>query len=209
MTLASSYARLKAEIANRATLIAVSKTVDSARIEEVITLGHTHFGENYVQETLAKWEALKEAHSVTLHMIGPLQSNKAREAVKIYDIIQTLDRSSLATAIAREIDKQGKTPKLFIQVNIGEEPQKGGVLPQDTDAFIKTCQKNYGLKIEGLMCIPPADSPPKPYFQSLKTIAERNGLKELSMGMSSDYIEAINEGATYVRVGSALFGARG
>jgi PLP dependent protein len=202
------YLDLKTQINNRATLIAVSKTVDSSRIEELIALGHTHFGENYVQESLAKWVSLKEKYAVKLHMIGPLQSNKAREAVMLYDMIQTLDRESLAIALAKAIEKQGKSPSLLIQVNIGEEPQKGGVLPSEADSFITTCQRDYGLKIEGLMCIPPADAAASPYFKQLKVIAERNGLKELSMGMSSDYIEAINEGATFVRVGSALFGAR-
>ncbi|BCB17428.1 YggS family pyridoxal phosphate-dependent enzyme [Bosea sp. ANAM02] len=191
-------------------LVAVSKTKPAEQITEVLEAGQRVFGENYVQEAKAKWPGLKERFpDAELHMIGPLQSNKAREAVELFDVIQSLDRESLAKELAREIARAGKTPRLFVQVNTGEEAQKGGVVPAEADAFIARCREVHGLAIEGLMCIPPADEPPSPHFGLLAKIAARNGLKGLSMGMSADYEAAIQLGATYVRVGSAIFGARG
>ncbi len=195
------------------TLIAVSKTQAAERISPVLAAGHTHFGENYVQEAAEKWPQLREKFPDTvLHLIGPLQSNKAREAVELFDVIHSVDRASLAKALAKEIERKvaagGKAPKLLIQINTGEEPQKGGVLPSDADAFITTCRETHGLEIAGLMCIPPFHEPPSPHFALLRKIAERNGLKALSMGMSADYDAAIQLGATYVRVGTAIFGER-
>lgn len=191
------------------TLVAVSKTFPAEAIEPVLAAGQRVFGENYVQEAKTKWPDLRKRYpGVELHMIGPLQSNKAKEAVELFDVIHTLDRPSLAEALAREIAKQGKTPRLLIQVNTGEEPQKGGVAPGEVDAFIEACRTKHGLEIEGLMCIPPAEDPPSPHFALLNTIAKRHGLKVLSMGMSADFDEAIQLGATHVRVGSAIFGVR-
>ena len=192
------------------TLVAVSKTKPAEQILEALEAGQRVFGENYVQEAKAKWPALKERFpEAELHMIGPLQSNKAREAVALFDVIQSLDRESLAKELAREISRAGRAPRLFVQVNTGEEPQKGGILPGDTDAFLARCREVHGLAIEGLMCIPPADEPPSPHFGLLAKIGARNGLKGLSMGMSADYEAAIQLGATHVRVGSAIFGERG
>ena len=192
------------------TLIAVSKTMPAEAILPALEAGQRIFGENYVQEAKAKWPALKERFpDAELHMIGPLQSNKAREAVELFDAIHSLDRESLAKELAREIARVGKAPRLLVQVNTGEEAQKGGVMPADADAFLARCRDVHGLVIDGLMCIPPADEPPSPHFGLLAKIAARNGLKGLSMGMSADYEAAIQLGATYVRVGSAIFGARG
>jgi pyridoxal phosphate enzyme (YggS family) len=192
------------------TLIAVSKTKPAEQIAEVLEAGQRVFGENYVQEAKAKWPALKARFpDAELHMIGPLQSNKAREAVELFDAIHSLDRESLAKELAREIARSGRAPRLFVQVNTGEEPQKGGIAPGETDAFLARCRDVHGLAIEGLMCIPPEAEPPSPHFALLAKIAARNGLKGLSMGMSADYEAAIQLGATYVRVGSAIFGARG
>ena len=202
---ASDYDRDPSSI----TLVAVSKTFPAEEIEPVLQAGHRVFGENYVQEAKAKWPALRERFpDVELHMIGPLQSNKAREAVELFDAIHTLDRPSLAEALAKEIARQGKRPRLLVQVNTGEEPQKGGVVPSEVDAFLEACRTRYGLEIEGLMCIPPAEDPPSPHFALLNTIARRHGLNVLSMGMSADFDAAIQLGATHVRVGSAIFGAR-
>jgi PLP dependent protein len=189
--------------------VAVSKTFPAEAIAPVLASGHRVFGENYVQETREKWPALREAFpDVELHMIGPLQSNKAREAVALFDVIQTLDRDSLARELAREMVKQGRSPKLFVQVNTGEEPQKGGVLPEALDGFVDSLRRVYGFSIAGLMCIPPADMPPSPHFALLRELARRNGVEGLSMGMSADFEAAIRLGATHVRVGSAIFGAR-
>ncbi|WP_134500828.1 YggS family pyridoxal phosphate-dependent enzyme [Microvirga pakistanensis] len=191
------------------TLVAVSKTFPAEAVEPVLAAGQRVFGENYVQEAKAKWPTLRERYpDVELHMIGPLQSNKAREAVELFDVIHTLDRPSLAEALAKEIAQQGRTPRLLVQVNTGEEPQKGGVIPAEVDAFLEACRARYGLAIEGLMCIPPAEDPPSPHFALLNTIAKRHGLTTLSMGMSADFDAAIQLGATHVRVGSAIFGAR-
>jgi pyridoxal phosphate enzyme (YggS family) len=202
---ASDYDRDPSSI----TLVAVSKTFPAEEVEPVLQAGHRVFGENYVQEAKAKWPALRERFpDVELHMIGPLQSNKAREAVELFDAIHTLDRPSLAEALAKEIARQGKRPRLLVQVNTGEEPQKGGVVPSEVDAFLEACRTRYGLEIEGLMCIPPAEDPPSPHFALLNTIARRHGLNVLSMGMSADFDAAIQLGATHVRVGSAIFGIR-
>jgi PLP dependent protein len=192
------------------TLIAVSKTFDAASIQPVLEAGHRIFGENYVQETRDKWPALREAFpDVELHMVGPLQSNKARDAVQLFDVIQTLDRDSLARELAKEMERQGRRPRLFVQVNTGEEPQKGGVLPAALDAFVAGLRTRYQFAIEGLMCIPPADQPPSPHFAFLRKLAQRNGIDKLSMGMSADFELAIRQGASHVRVGSAIFGVRG
>jgi pyridoxal phosphate enzyme (YggS family) len=191
------------------TLVAVSKTFPADAIEPVIVAGQTVFGENRVQEVAAKWPPLTARHpGLELHMIGPLQSNKAKEAVALFDAIHSVDRPSLCEALAKEITKQGRRPLLFAEINTGAEAQKAGVLPQDADAFLKRCRDDYGLTIDGLMCIPPADEAPVPHFALTAKIAARNGLKLLSMGMSADYAAAIAMGATHVRVGSAIFGAR-
>jgi pyridoxal phosphate enzyme (YggS family) len=191
------------------TLVAVSKTFGAEAIEPVIAAGQRVFGENRVQEAKAKWPALMARHpGIELHMIGRLQSNKAKEAVALFDAIHSVDRPSLAEALAKEIAKQGRTPLLFVEINTGAEAQKAGVLPQDADAFIARCRDSYGLTIGGLMCIPPLDEAPAPHFALTAKIAARNNLKLLSMGMSADYATAIAVGATHVRVGSAIFGAR-
>ena len=191
------------------TLIAVSKTFPAEAVEPVLAAGQRIFGENYVQEAKAKWPALRERYpDVELHLIGPLQSNKAREAVQLFDAIHTLDRPSLAEALSKEIAKQGRRPRLLVQVNTGEEPQKGGVAPGEADAFIAACRDRYGLAVEGLMAIPPAEDPPSPHFALLAAIAKRNALPLLSIGMSADFEAAIQLGATHVRVGSAIFGTR-
>jgi hypothetical protein len=191
------------------TLVAVSKTFAAEAIEPVIAAGQRVFGENRVQEAKSKWPTLIEKHSgLELHMIGPLQSNKAKEAVALFDAIHSVDRPSLCEALGKEISKQGRKPVLFVEINTGAEAQKAGVLPQDADAFLARCRSDYGLTIGGLMCIPPADEAPAPHFALTAKIAARNGLKLLSMGMSADYPTAIAMGATHVRVGSAIFGAR-
>lgn len=192
------------------TLIAVSKTVPAEGILPVLEAGQRVFGENYVQEAKAKWPGLKQRFpDAQIHMIGPLQSNKAKEAVELFDAIHSLDRESLARELAREIGRSGRVPTLFVQVNTGDEPQKGGVSPSEIDGFLDLCRVHHGLVIEGLMCIPPANDPPSPHFALLAKIAGRHGLRGLSMGMSADYEAAIQLGATHVRVGSAIFGARG
>ena len=191
------------------TLVAISKTFGAEVIEPVIAAGQRVFGENRVQEAKAKWPALKERHpGIELHLVGSLQSNKAKEAVALFDAIHSVDRSSLAEALAKEIGKQGRAPTLFVEVNTGAEPQKAGVLPEAADAFLKACRDEYGLAIAGLMCIPPADEPPAPHFALTAKIAQRNGLRLLSMGMSADFPIAVAFGATHVRVGTAIFGAR-
>jgi pyridoxal phosphate enzyme (YggS family) len=191
-------------------LIAVSKTMPAEVILPVLEAGQRIFGENYVQEAKAKWPGLKARFpDAQVHMIGPLQSNKAREAVELFDAIHSLDRESLAKELSREIARSGRAPTLFVQVNTGDEPQKGGVSPAEIDGFLESCRVHHGLTIEGLMCIPPAEDPPSPHFALLAKIAARHGLRGLSMGMSADYEAAIQLGATHVRVGSAIFGARG
>lgn len=191
------------------TLVAVAKTFPPEAIEPVITLGQRVFGENRVQEAKAKWPALRARHgAIELHLVGPLQSNKARDAVALFDAIHSVDRPSLCAALAKEIEKQGRSPLLFVEVNTGAEPQKAGVLPEEADAFVRTCRQTYGLDIRGLMCIPPVDEPPAPHFALLQKIAARNGLPFLSMGMTADFPVAIRFGATHVRVGTAIFGER-
>ncbi|MDQ0392429.1 YggS family pyridoxal phosphate-dependent enzyme [Labrys monachus] len=191
------------------TLVAVSKTFGPEAIEPVLAAGQRVFGENRVQEAQGKWPGLRESHpDVELHLIGPLQSNKAKEAVALFDAIHTVDRPSIAQALAKEIARQRRAPLLFVQVNTGEEAQKAGVAPQEADAFIAACRDEHGLDIRGLMCIPPADQSPGPHFALLAKIAARNGLALLSMGMSGDFETAIELGATHVRVGSAIFGTR-
>jgi pyridoxal phosphate enzyme (YggS family) len=192
------------------TLVAISKTFGADAIEPVIVAGQRIFGENRVQEAKAKWPALKDQHAdLELHLVGPLQSNKAKEAVALFDAIHSIDRPSLAEALAKEIGRQGRKPMLFVEVNTGAEPQKAGVLPEATDGFLRACRESYGLAIAGLMCIPPANEPPAPHFALTAKIAKRNGLVLLSMGMSADFALAVEFGATHVRVGSAIFGARG
>lgn len=188
------------------TLVAVSKMQPWEAVAPVLAAGQKVFGENRVQEAMARWAERRS--EITLHLIGPLQTNKTAEAVAFFDVIETLDREKLARALAGEIQKQGKSPRLYVQVNTGEEPQKAGVAPGDADAFIAACRSTYGLQPEGLMCIPPVDEPPGPHFALLAKIAARNGLAKLSMGMSDDFETAIAFGATSVRVGSAVFGAR-
>ncbi len=191
------------------TLVAISKTFGAEAIEPVIAAGQRVFGENRVQEAKAKWPALLERHpGLELHLVGPLQSNKAKEAVALFDAIHAVDRPSLCEALAKEIARQGKSPLLFVEINTGAEPQKAGVLPEAADAFLKACRDTYGLTIGGLMCIPPADEPPAPHFALTAKIAARNGLAFLSMGMSADFATAIAFGATHVRVGTAIFGTR-
>jgi PLP dependent protein len=191
------------------TLIAVSKTFPAEVIEPVLQAGHRVFGENYVQESAGKWPLLRDAFpDAKVHMIGPLQSNKAGEAVRLFDAIHTLDRESLAVALAKEIAKAARKPQLFVQVNTGAEPQKGGILPAQTEAFVQRCQTVHGLKIAGLMCIPPFDQTPAPHFALLSKLARDLDLPFLSMGMSADFEAAIQLGATHVRVGSAIFGNR-
>jgi pyridoxal phosphate enzyme (YggS family) len=191
------------------TLIAVSKTFDAEAVRPVIAAGQRVFGENRVQEAKVKWPALRDRHpDVQLHLIGPLQSNKAKDAVALFDAIHSLDRPSLCEALGKEIARQARTPLLFVEVNTGAEAQKAGVLPEEADAFLAACRERYGLTIRGLMCIPPAEEAPAPHFALTAKIARRNGLDLLSMGMSADFATAITFGATHVRVGTAIFGHR-
>jgi hypothetical protein len=191
------------------TLVAVSKTFAADAVRPVLEAGQRVFGENKVQEGAEKWPALRGDYpDVTLHLIGPLQSNKVKDAVAAFDVIETVDREKIARRIAREMAEQGRALELFVQINTGEEPQKAGVPPMEADAFLKTCRKDLELRIAGLMCIPPADEEPAPHFALLAKIAARNGIERLSMGMSADYEIAVQFGATDVRVGSAIFGPR-
>jgi PLP dependent protein len=191
------------------TLVAISKTFAAEAIEPVIAGGQQIFGENRVQEAKAKWPPLTARYSgIELHLVGSLQSNKAKEAVTLFDAIHSVDRTSLAEALAKEISRQNRQPLLFVEINTGAEPQKAGVLPQDVDAFLAACRDRYGLNISGLMCVPPHDEAPAPHFALTAKIAKRNGLKLLSMGMSADFPTAIAFGATHVRVGTAIFGGR-
>jgi len=191
------------------TLIAVSKTFAADVITPVIESGQRVFGENRVQEAKAKWPALIAAYpDIILHLIGPLQSNKAKEAVALFHAVHSIDRPSICQALAKEIESQKRHPELFVQINTGEEPQKAGVAPREADAFIARCRETYGLSISGLMCIPPVNEAPAPHFALTAKIAARNGLAKLSMGMSADFATAIKFGATHVRVGSAIFGHR-
>ena len=190
-------------------LIAISKTVPAENILPALEAGQRLFGENYVQESAAKWPALKDRYpDVELHLVGPLQSNKAREAVALFDVIHSLDRLSLAAALAKEIARSGRAPKLLIQVNTGDEPQKGGVPVDQLDTLLAECRDTHGLAIQGLMCIPPVEDPPSAHFALLAKLARERNLPILSMGMSGDYPAAIQVGATHVRVGTAIFGRR-
>ena len=190
-------------------LIAVSKTFGADDIRPVIAAGQRVFGENRVQEAKAKWPALRaETAGIDLHLIGPLQSNKAAEAVALFDAIHTIDRDRIAAAIGAEIERQGRRPRLLVQVNTGAEPQKAGIPPEETDAFVARCRDVHGLAIDGLMCIPPVDAAPAPHFALLARIAARLDLSSLSMGMSADFETAIAFGATDIRIGSAIFGVR-
>ncbi len=190
-------------------LVAVSKLQPEERIEAALRAGQRIFGENRVQEAAGRWPALRERfEGLTLHLIGPLQTNKVRQAVELFDVIETVDRPRLAKALADEMERSGRRPKCLIQVNTGAEPQKSGVLPPEADAFIESCRREHGLPVVGLMCIPPQDEEPAPHFALLRKIAERHDLEVLSMGMSADFEIAIRFGATHVRVGSALFGER-
>jgi len=191
------------------TLIAVSKTFDADEIRPVLEAGQRVLGENRVQEAMLKWPGLREEYpDVELHLIGPLQSNKAREAVATFDVIHTVDRPKIAKALKVEMDKQGRLLPCFVQVNTGEEPQKAGVAPGEVDGFVRHCREEVGLNIVGLMCIPPVEEAPGEHFALLEKVAGRNGLAQLSMGMSADYPVAVGFGATHVRVGSAIFGSR-
>ncbi|CAN7242352.1 YggS family pyridoxal phosphate-dependent enzyme [Phyllobacterium sp. LjRoot231] len=208
----SEISKAEAE-ANRSkgsvTLVAVSKTFDADAIRPVIAAGQRVFGENRVQEAQGKWPALRaDFPDIELHLIGPLQSNKAEDAVALFDVIETIDREKIAATLSTEMRKQNRFPKLFVQVNTGSEPQKAGIEPKEAVAFVKRCRDVHGLVIEGLMCIPPADENPGPHFALLRKIAGAAGVEKLSMGMSGDYQIAIGFGATSVRVGSAIFGAR-
>ncbi|MEQ9519323.1 MAG: YggS family pyridoxal phosphate-dependent enzyme [Parvibaculum sp.] len=195
--------------ADSATLVVVSKTQPAEAILPVLEVGHRVFGENRVQEAHAKWPLLRETYpDIELHLIGPLQTNKAGEALQLFDVIETLDREKLARAFVKERDKGVSIPRLLIQVNTGAEPQKAGVLPEALDAFIVLCRDTLSLPVEGLMCIPPAEEEPALHFALLEKLAKRNGLSILSMGMSADFETALEFGATHVRVGSAIFGAR-
>lgn len=195
--------------AGSVTLVAVSKTFDADAIRPVLEAGQRVFGENRVQEAQAKWPALKaEFPDVELHLIGPLQSNKAKEAVALFDVVETVDREKIAAELAQEIRRQGKTPRLYVQVNTGSEPQKAGVDPREAVAFVERCREVHGLAVEGLMCLPPFEENPGPHFALLEKLAREAGVERLSMGMSGDYQTAIAFGATSVRVGSAIFGAR-
>jgi PLP dependent protein len=222
-TAADGLAAVRAEIARACrdagrdpvsvTLVAVSKTFDAAAIEPVIAAGQQVFGENRVQEAKTKWPPLiarqnQQGSGVELHLVGSLQSNKAKEAVALFDAIHSVDRTGLAQALAKEIAGQGRHPLLFVEINTGAEPQKAGIAPQDADAFIAACRDQHGLTIAGLMCIPPVDEAPAPHFALTAKIARRNGLELLSMGMSADFPVAVGFGATHVRVGTAIFGSR-
>ncbi len=194
---------------NDVTLVCVSKTFEAEAIVPVLEAGERVFGENRVQEAQGKWPALRERFpGLDLHLIGPLQSNKAEDAVALFDTIETVDRPKIAAALAKAIDKSGRHPRLYVQVNTGAEPQKAGILPEEADAFLAACRDAHGLTISGLMCIPPVDDQASPHFALLAKIAARNGIDHLSMGMSGDFELGIQLGATHVRVGSAIFGAR-
>lgn len=207
--------KIQAEIAavsenrSRPVLIAVSKTFGADEIRPALEAGQRHFGENRVQESERKWPALKADYpDAVLHLIGPLQSNKAADAVRLFDVVHTVDREKIARALSQEMERQGRFIDVYVQVNTGREPQKAGILPEDADGFISRCKETHGLRVAGLMCIPPVDEEPEPHFSLLAAIAARHGLQGLSMGMSSDYPQAIRCGATCVRVGSAIFGER-
>ncbi len=205
----SAAERQAGRVLGSTTLVAVSKTFDADAIRPAIAAGQRLFGENRVQESQAKWPVLKaETAGIELHLIGPLQSNKSADAVALFDVIETVDREKIARALAEEIKRQGRMIRLYVQVNTGLEPQKAGIAPDDTLAFVELCRGELGLSIEGLMYIPPADENPGPHFALLAKLAKACSLEKLSMGMSSDYETAVAFGATNVRVGSAIFGSR-
>jgi hypothetical protein len=205
----ATAAREAGRAAGQVTLVAVSKTFTAADIAPVIAAGHRVFGENRVQEAQQKWPALKAATpGLELHLIGPLQSNKAHDAVALFDVIQSVDRMKIARALADEMTRQRRRPRLFVQVNTGQEPQKAGVAPAETARFVAACRADLRLTIDGLMCIPPVDDMPAPHFAFLAKLADACGVPGLSMGMSADFETAVTLGATHVRVGSAIFGAR-
>jgi len=194
---------------SRVTLVAISKLQPVAKIEAAIAAGQRVFGENRMQEAAAKWPAIKARHpGITLHMVGPLQTNKAREAVALFDVIETVDRPKLAAKLAHEMQEQGRRLACYVQVNTGEEPQKAGVRPAEADRLIAECRETYGLPVEGLMCLPPIDEEPSLHFALLREIARRNDLPNLSMGMTTDFEVALRFGATHVRIGTAVFGPR-
>ena len=207
--LAAIRARIEAATRGSVTLVAVSKTHPAAAVEEALAAGQAVFGENRVQEAAQKFPVLRGAHpGLRLHIIGGLQTNKARDAVRAADVIESLDRPKLALALKEAMEKEGRRPSLLIQVNTGDEPQKSGVPRAEADAFIRACREEWGLPVQGLMCIPPAEGDPRPHFALLREMAARHALPVLSMGMSGDFEAAIAEGATQVRVGSAIFGSR-
>lgn len=219
MTIADELTRVRAEIARAeriarrsagsVTLVAVSKTFPAEDVRAAVAAGQRVFGENRVQEAAGKFPAIRaDVPDLELHLIGPLQSNKAREAVALFDVIHTVDRDKIAAAIAAEIRAQGRSPKLLVQVNTGEEPQKAGIAPREAVAFVGRCREVHGLDIVGLMCIPPVDQPPAPHFALLDELAKAAGVSWRSMGMSADFETAVRQGATHVRVGSAIFGHR-
>src|SRR5215469_12612866 len=217
--IAMRLAKVRAEIAAAArqagrsedavTLVAISKTHPASAVEAALAAGQRDFGENRVQEAQAKFPALKARFpDLRLHLVGPLQTNKARDAVRLFDVIHTLDRPRLAEALARAMEQEGRRPALLVEVNIGSEPQKAGIAPADAGGFIVDCRNQWQLAVTGLMCIPPADADPAPHFTALAALTRRNGLAELSMGMSADFALAVAHGATLVRVGTAIFGPR-
>ena len=202
-------ARTAARGPDEVTLVAVSKTQPAAVVARALAAGQRVFGENRVQEAEGKWPALKSAYpDAVLHLIGPLQRNKVRRAVRLFDVIETIDRAELARAVAEAGRQERMTPAVFVQVNTGEEPQKAGIFPEETDVLVAACRDDFGLDVRGLMCIPPVDEEPALHFALLREIARRNGLRELSMGMSADFPVAVRFGATHVRIGTAIFGAR-
>ena len=206
----AAAARAAGRAPESVTLVAVSKTHPAASVRQALMAGHRVFGENRVQEAQAKYPELRgEFPDLALHLIGPLQTNKVRDAVALFDVIESVDRLRLAQALAREIEHSGRRPPCLIEVNTGEEPQKAGIMPADADGFILECRERLELPIIGLMCVPPLDEEPAPHFALLREIARRNDLQVLSMGMSADFEKAIRFGATHVRVGTAIFGARG
>ena len=213
--LRAAEARLKSALKDAgrpegaAKIVAISKTQPADRILLLLEAGHRAFGENRVQEAQGKWPALKARYpDIELHLVGPLQTNKVKDAVALFDVIETLDREKLARALAAEMERQGREVRLFVQVNTGEEPQKAGVPPLEADEFIARCRGPFGLRIEGLMCIPPTAEAPAPHFALLAAIARRNAIEGLSMGMSADYRAAASLGATVVRIGTEIFGRR-
>ncbi len=202
-------AKASARSSDDVTLVAVSKAQPEARVLAALDEGQRVFGENYVQPALARWPALKNAYNgIQLHMIGPIQTNKSKEVISLFDVIETVDREKLARALAKEMNRQDRRPTCLVQVNTGEEPQKAGIWPKDIDAFVALCRDELALPIAGLMCIPPVDDEPSMHFALLAKIAARNDLHVLSMGMSADFEVGVQFGATHVRVGSAIFGAR-